>query len=596
MRDLEMMAEKLRAHSLRATSAAGSGHPTSCLSCAEIMSCLFFSELKKEDAFILSKGHAAPILWAAFAEAGLIDARELMNLRKFHSRLEGHPTFRFPGINVATGSLGQGLAAGVGMALAKRLSKETGKVYVLMGDGECAEGSVWEAAALATHYHLKELCAIVDINRLGQSQETLHGHDVEAYRKKFEGFGWECKVVEGNHVHDLLDVFEQARKSKGPFVILAKTKKGKGVSFLENKEGWHGKSLTSQELAKALQEIHETPIHLQSQFHLPSSSPVLASRIGVSSYALGQKVATRDAFGDALVSLGKKSKNIVVIDGDVKNSTKTESFFVHFPERSFEAFIAEQAMVGMALGFSAQGYLPFAATFSAFLTRAHDFIRMASYSKANIKIVGSHAGVHIGEDGPSQMGLEDLSMFLSIPESLILYPSDGVSAWRLTEAVANHRGISYLKTTRAGLSVLYKNTEKFPVGKFKILRKSSQDKVLIVGAGVTLHEALKAHALLKEKHISSRVLDLYSVRPLDAKLFLKELKACKNKVIVVEDHYFNGIGSVISEILASSKERFVYRHLYVKEIPRSGKPEELLRAYHIDAKSIVKEVGKMVRN
>lgn len=595
VRDLVVMAQKIRWEVLEMTTAAGSGHPTSCLSCAEIMSCLFFSELKDGDEFILSKGHAAPILWATYAEAGLIERRELMNLRKINSLLEGHPTPPF--VKVATGSLGQGLSAGVGMALAMKLQKKENNVYVLLGDGECAEGSVWEAANSAAFYKLDNLCAIVDVNRLGQSQATMHGHNIGAYRRKFEAFGWEVAEAEGHHVHDLLDAFEKFRESKKPFVILAQTIKGKGISFLENRDGWHGKTLSREELKQALAEIGNAEIELKSGVNQKlkyQSFRTTFQDFPFTEYKLGQMVATRDAFGKALVNAGRKNKNIASLDGDVKNSTMLEYFFKAYPERSFESFIAEQNMAGMALGCSAQGLVPVVATFSAFLTRAHDFIRMALYSRANIKFVGSHAGISIGQDGPSQMGLEDLSMFLSIPDSLILYPSDAVSAEYLVGEILKHQGISYLRTTREKLPVLYKHTEKFPTGGLKVLKKSEKDRALIIGAGITVHEALKAHAILEKKKISARIIDLYSVQPVDVRGILKNARECRHKIVVVEDHYLGGIGSVVAKILVESGEKFNFKHLYVKDIPRSGRPEELLQKYEIDAKAMVKEVLRLL--
>lgn len=584
---LQQMANKLRIHSLKSTTAAGSGHPTTCMSCAEIMSSLFFSELNEDDEFILSKGHAAPILWACYAEAGIIPVKELMNLRKITSNLEGHPTPRMPMVKIAAGSLGQGLSAGIGMALAKRLIKSTGRIYVLMGDGEIAEGSVWEAANSASKFNLGNLCAIVDMNRLGQSQETMHGHDAERYRAKFEAFGWETAVIDGHSIKEILNSFWNARQGKKPFVIIAKTMKGKGVSFLENREGWHGKALNNEELRKALIELGEQDVKLSSKMKAKSRQKQPQIKINgfeMNKYAPGDAVATREAFGKALLNLGKKNSNVVALDGDVKNSTFTEFFFKEFPERSFQSYIAEQNMVGMAAGFSAMGFVPFAATFAAFLVRAHDFIRMAQYSMANIKLAGSHVGVSIGEDGPSQMGLEDISMFLSMPDSVVLYPSDAVSAENLVLEMAKRKGICYMRTTRAKTPVLYKSNEKFPIGGLKVLRKSGKDKALVIAAGITLHEALKAYDILQKNKTSIRIIDLYSVKPLDAKALIKNTKECGNKVIVVEDHYFGGIGAAVSAVLGK------VTHLCIKEIPRSGKPEELMKKYGIDASAIVKAV------
>ena len=380
-KQLEQMANKLRIHSLKMTTAAGSGHATSCMSCAEILSCLFFSELQKEDEFILSKGHAAPILWASYAEAGLISISSLDKLRQINSNLEGHPTASNPLIKIATGSLGQGLSAGIGMALAKKLLDSKGRVYVLIGDGETAEGSVWEAANSAAYYKLNNLCAIIDVNRLGQSQETMHGHHIEEYKRKFEAFGWNVLVSDGHDANSILDSLAKAKKNNKPTAIIAKTTKGKGVSFLENKEGWHGVALNPQALEKALRKIGRTNIELKSKVKQTETKYPRITDFKIGYYKKEDTVATRDAFGNALVKLGMKNSKIVALDGDVKNSTRTEQFFKNFPNRSFESFIAEQNMIGMAMGLSAMGFIPFAATFSAFLTRAYDFIRMAQYSK-----------------------------------------------------------------------------------------------------------------------------------------------------------------------------------------------------------------------
>ncbi len=584
--ELELMANKLRTDSLKSTTEAGSGHPTSCMSCAEIMSTLFFSEMGPEDGFILSKGHAAPILWSAYAEAGIIPEKELSTLRKIDSVLEGHPTPKMPLIRVATGSLGQGLPAGVGMALAKKLRNSEGRIYVLMGDGECAEGSVWEAANTAAYYDLKNICAIVDVNRLGQSEPTMHGHDLERYKEKFEAFGWNAAVIDGHNVQDILNAFEIARMSEKPFAIIAKTFKGKGVSFLEDKEGWHGKALTNDQLEMALKEIGDVDIKLRSNIKYEKIDYKFVN-FETTKYSLGDKVATRVAFGNALVNLGRKNENVVVIDADVKNSTMTEGFFKAFPERGFQSFIAEQNMVGMAIGFSATGFNPFIATFSTFLTRAHDFIRMALYSMANIKFVGSHAGISIGPDGPSQMGLEDIPMFLSLPHAVVLYPSDAVSTEYLVREMANRKGISYLRTTREKTPVIYKNTEKFPIGGLKVVRKSDRDNTLVITAGITLHETLKAYDILEKDNIYIRVIDLYSLQPFDAQSLIKNASECNNNVITIEDHYCNALGSIVSSVLEKA------RYLCVKDIPQSGTPEELRERYGIDASAIVKMVKQI---
>ncbi len=585
---LKLMADKLRLHSIKETTVAGSGHPTSCMSCAEVMSVLFFSELKNKDEFILSKGHAAPILWAAYAEAGLIPLSKLKTLRKIDSSLEGHPTPEVPLIKVATGSLGQGLSAGVGMALGQRLSKNKGRVFVLLGDGECAEGSVWEAANCASYYSLNNLCAVVDVNRLGQSQQTMHGHDLKAYEAKFKAFGWRTLVVDGHDVKKLKSAFSKLGKSKKPLAILAKTFKGHGLSLVENKLGWHGKPFKGGVFDKAVEMLDCSNVKLKSKV-CRNSVKHSFKNYSCNKYKLGEMVSTRQAFGTAFVALGKANKTVVTVDGDVRNSTMTQAFFDNFPKRSFESFIAEQNMAGASLGLSKVGYVPFVATFAAFWTRAHDFIRMAAYSEANVKFVGSHAGVSIGEDGASQMGLEDLSMFLSVPGALVLYPSDAVSTEHLVKELGKHKGVSYLRTTRGKTPVVYPNNEKFPIGGLKVLRKSKRDKVLVIGAGETLHEALNAYDLLKAKGVDVRVIDLYSVQPVDRKALLKNAKECKGRVVVVEDHYFGGIGSVVMSVVGKIE------HLYVKKIPRSGKPEQLRKMFGIDSSAIVRAVKRLVR-
>ena len=577
---LRWMADKLRIHSLRMTTAAGSGHPTTCLSAAEIMSVLFFSVLNKNDEFILSKGHAAPILWAAFAEAKLIAREELKNLRKIDSVLEGHPTARMPLIHVSTGSLGQGLSAGAGMALAKKLAGDPGRVFVLLGDGETAEGSVWEAADSAAQYRLANLVAVIDTNRLGQSAPTRHGHDLAAYERKFQAFGWETTVIDGHDVKAILDAFAKTGSSGRPLVVIAKTFKGRGVSFLEDKEGWHGKTLNKEELQAALAEIGKTDVTLPSAYS-PSRPSFTFHDYPTNTYSKDNTVSTRAAYGKALHALGRSNERVVAIDGDVKNSTMAEEFFKAFPERSFEAYIAEQNMAGMAMGFSALGYIPFVATFAAFLTRAHDFIRMAQYSRANIKFVGSHAGVSIGADGPSQMGLEDLSLFLSMPEAVVLYPSDAVSCEKLVREMARQQGIAYLRTTRDKTAVLYGNDENFPIGGLKVLRQSPGDRVLVVAAGITVHEALKAYATLKTSGIAVRVIDLYSLQPVAEAELVRHAGACGDKVVVVEDHYGGAMAAMVARAVGKVTS------LCVREIPRSGKSGELLHKYGIDSDAIM---------
>ncbi|MCI0419599.1 MAG: transketolase, partial [Acidobacteria bacterium] len=500
-------ATRLRIHSINSTAEAGSGHPTSCMSAADVVATLFFHVMRYDpqdakhpnnDRFILSKGHAAPVLYAAWAEAGIIPVQQLLSLRRIDSDLEGHPTPRLKWVEVATGSLGQGLSAGVGMALnAKGLDKLDYRTYVLMGDGETAEGGVWEAAALAAYYQLDNLAAIVDVNRLGQSQATMHGADGQAYAKKFGGFGWHTVVIDGHNLEQILAAFEQAQSTKGrPTAIIALTKKGKGVSFLEDKDGWHGKPLKKgEEVEKALRELPLTGPPRAIEIAKPSPAangkpgrkPVAAPE-----YKLGDAVATREAYGAALTKLGAANPAVVAMDGDTKNSTFAEKFMRAYPERYFEGFIAEQNLVGVAVGLSKCGKVPFASTFGAFFGRAMDHLRMGAISMANIKCVGSHCGVSIGEDGPSQMALEDLALFRAIPNAVVFYPSDAVSTERLVALAAEHEGMVYIRTSRPKNPVFYRNEESFQIGGSKTLRSSGNDRLAVVAAGVTVAEAMKA--------------------------------------------------------------------------------------------------------
>jgi len=601
---LEKIAKRLRIHSLKMTTAAGSGHPTTCLSAAEIMACLFFHEMRynfkdpfawENDEFVLSKGHAAPILWAAYAEAGIIPQESLLDLRKISSDLEGHPTPRMPWVKAATGSLGQGLSVGVGLALAQKLAGVKARTFVLMGDGECAEGAVWEAANAGRELGLSNLVAIVDVNRLGQSDSTMHQHDLRAYAKKFQAFGWDVYRVDGHKIDQILEALAAARKGPKPKVILARTTKGKGVSFVEDKNGWHGKPLKPEELEKALAELGPMP-EVESRKYVKSrekgKTPRWKDSFDFELPAYKEKTATRLAYGIALEKLGKVNDRVIVIDGDVKNSTYADRFFAAFPQRSFQSFIAEQNMVGMAMGLSAKGFLPFVATFAAFLTRAHDQIRMAAYSFSNIKFCGSHVGVSIGEDGPSQMGLEDLAMFLPIPDCLVFYPSDAICAEKCVKEAAKYKGLTYIRTTRPATPILYSAEEEFPPGGAKVLRQSENDVVTVIGAGITVHEALKAYELLKNEGINIRVIDAYSVKPIDAETIIRSASETGGRVVVVEDHFEQGgLGTAVALVLP---EKSHWKHLCIRELPRSGKPEELLSRYGIDAKAIVEAVKSSV--
>jgi transketolase len=599
---LSKMAQRLRRLCIESTTEAGSGHPTSCMSAAEIMSVLFFDHMRwdpkdpsghRADIFVLSKGHAAPILWAALHESGAIDD-DLMTLRRHDSRLEGHPTPLMPWVRVTTGSLGQGLSNAAGMAWARKLDGEQGRVYVLMGDGEVAEGSVWEAADWAGHYALGNLCAIIDLNRLGQSGPTMHQHHAEIFEKRLQAFGWETEVVDGHDVAALKKALARSQESTKPFGIVARTLKGKGVSFVEDKDGWHGKPLKKDELPKALAELGDTEIKLPVESRLYSAEPRRPEGpISVTTtYEKGQEVATREAYGFALAKLAKSAPQTVAIDGDTKNSTFSDRFKAVAPERFAEGYIAEQNMVGAALGMSTEGKIPFASTFACFLTRAYDFIRMAMHSRPrHLILCGSHAGVSIGEDGPSQMALEDLAMMRGLVKSTVLYPSDAVCAEKLVETAARTEGVVYIRTSRPKTPVLYGNDETFPVGGSKTLRRSDEDAVTIVGAGVTLFEALKAHETLQKEGIAARIIDLYSVQPVDEET-LRRAAAETRAIVTVEDHSpRGGVGEAVASVVAGTTKLKI---LGVHELPRSGKPAELLEYHGISSAAIVRAVRALL--
>ena len=601
---LKGIANQLRIHSIEATTAAGSGHPTSCCSAADIAAVLFFGQMRYDaknphfhnnDRFILSKGHAAPLLYAAWAENGFVPIPELLTLRQFTSELEGHPTPRLAFADVATGSLGQGLGVGVGMARAARFDKLDYNTYVLLGDGEIAEGAVWEAASLAGYYKLNNLIAIVDANRLGQSEATAFGHNIGIYRDRFEAFGWRVEDIDGHDIEEIVEVLQGVGLDDKPLAIIAKTYKGAGVSFLQDKDGWHGKPLNKEEAAKAIAELQPSAksglgVAIPAPNQLPAPANAVPASYPPINYNLGDKVATREAYGTALARLGEADLRIVAVDGDTKNSTFADKFFKKFPERSTECFIAEQNMVGVAMGLAARGKVPFASTFATFFTRAYDHIRVAGISQSNIKLVGSHVGVSIGEDGPSQMALEDLAMMRAIVGSTVLYPSDAVAAEKLLEEMALIKGVCFLRTSRPKTPVIYGNDEKFPVGGAKVLREG--DKVTIVSAGVTLFEALKAADQLKSEGINVTVIDAYSIKPLGKDVILAAAKKTGNTVITVEDHYAEGgLGDAVAGEL--SVEGVKVHKLAVVGIPHSGKAEELLAKFGIDAAGIVKKVKSL---
>ena len=601
---LKGIANQLRIHSITSTTAAGSGHPTSCCSAADVVAALFFGQMRYDpknpryhnnDRFILSKGHAAPLLYAAWAEAGFVPVEELAKLRTLGSDLEGHPTPRLAFADVATGSLGQGLGIGVGVALAARLDKLDYNTYVLLGDGEIAEGAVWEAASLAGVNKLNNLIAIVDDNRLGQSQATAFGHDVAVYRKRFESFGWRVETLDDGHdLEEIVEVLGGVGLDDKPLCIIAKTYKGAGVSFIQDKEGWHGKPLNKDEAAKAIAELQPSSksaagVSIPAPNALPAPANAVPASYPPINYKLGDTIATREAYGTALLRIGEADQRVVAMDGDTKNSTYAEKFFKKFPERSTECFIAEQSLVAVAVGFGTRGKVPFASTFACFFARAYDHIRVAGISMANLKLVGSHVGVSIGEDGPSQMALEDLAMMRAIVGSTVLYPSDAVSTEKLMEQMALNRGIFFLRTSRPKTPVLYGNDEQFPIGGAKVLRQADGDKVTVIGAGVTLHEALKAADALKAEGIGITVIDAYSIKPLGKDVIRAAAAKTGNIVITVEDHYAEGgLGDAVAGELSADGVKV--HKLAVRELPRSAKPDELLERFGINAAAIMKQV------
>jgi len=609
--ELQNKATQLRIESVRATSEAGSGHPSSCCSAADIVAALFFSVMRYDpknpkaynsDRFVLSKGHAAPLLYAAWAEAGLFPKSELLKLRSLASDLEGHPTPRLSFVDMATGSLGQGLPVGIGIALnAKCVDKLDHRTYVLMGDGESVEGSVWEAAEVARYHGLDNLCAIVDVNRLGQSDPTMLQHDMEGYRSRWVGFGWQALVVDGHDLSALLAAFDAAAGTKGkPTVLLAKTFKGKGISFMENHPGWHGKPVAKgEETQKAIDELTKRlkPSSISISFKKPSTpaqGPWSIDPLPASPYKVGDTAATREAFGNALEALGAVNPLVVGLDADVKNSTYTDKFGKKFPNRFFESFIAEQTMLGAAAGLAACGKIPFVATFSAFYTRAYDFIRMAAISGSNIKLVGTHVGVSIGEDGPSQMGLEDIAMMAAQPGVTVLYPSDATCTYRLVEMAASHKGMVYIRAGRPKSPVLYGPDETFQIGGSKVIRRSASDVLTIVAAGVTLFEALKAYDTLKAAGVSVRIIDLYSIVPIDRTTLLDSARATQGRILTVEDHYAHGgLGDAV--LSAVGPEGIKVHKLAVRTIPHSGKPDELVDHFGIGARSIVEAAQKITK-
>jgi transketolase len=601
------LAAQLRADSIRATTAAGSGHPSSSLSAADLAAVLLADHLRTDwsrprdldnDRFVLSKGHAAPLLYAMLKAAEVITDEELMTLRRRGSRIEGHPTPRLPGVDVATGSLGQGLPAAIGMALAARLLEREVRVWVLLGDSELAEGSIYEALELGGHLGLRQVVAIADVNRLGQRGPTMVGWDLEQYAGRARAFGWNALVVDGHDREAIHRAYEDAEGSDRPVFIAARTKKGAGVSALEDREGWHGKPLPEDEARRALEELGDPPGDVRvrplgprraSGHPVPPPRPYEPPR-----YAVGAKVATREAFGDALRALGDARADVVALDGEVGNSTYTERFEHAHPDRFFQMYIAEQQMVSAAVGLQVFGLVPFAATFAAFLSRADDQIRMAAVSRARLCLSGSHAGVSIGEDGPSQMALEDLAAMRAVHGSTVLYPSCATCTAALVGLMAEGTGIHYLRTTRGKTPVLYGPEERFSVGGSKVLRRSGEDQAAVLAAGITLHEALRAHEALARDGIRVRVVDLYSVKPIDRATVEECAAECHGRLVVVEDHRREGgLGDAVAEVFDGRPAPAITR-LAVQGMPGSATPEELLADAGIDAECIVRAVRKAI--
>src|SRR6266700_1208301 len=605
------LAQQLRVDSIRCTTAAGSGHPTSSMSAADLMAVLLTGYLHYDfdapqnpnnDHLIFSKGHASPLLYSLYKAAGAITDEELLTLRKFGSRLEGHPTPVLPWVDVATGSLGQGLPIGVGIALAgKYLDKLPYYIWVLLGDSEMAEGSQWEAFDHASHYKLDNLVAILDVNRLGQRGETELGWNTTAYAQRAEAFGWNAIVIDGHNYDEINQAFANAALPNGsPTVIIAKTIKGKGVSFLENVNGWHGKALNKEQEEKALQElkpVRSQTFPVQEPDHLQPAPEAAKKALELPEYDGKEAVATRKAYGDALQALGAANPDVVGLDGEVSNSTYAEEFAKAFPDRFFEQFIAEEQLVASAVGMSVRHKIPFASTFAAFFSRAYDFIRMAAISRANIRLSGSHAGVSIGEDGPSQMALEDLAMMRAVYGSTVLYPCDPNQTAQLVAQMADHDGIVYMRTTREKTPVIYSPDEEFEIGGSRVVRSSDNDRLTVVAAGITLHEALKAYDQLKSQRVTIRVIDAYSVKPMDEETLFAAAQEVGDKFIVVEDHWpEGGLGEAVLEV-------FTHRDgplpqivkLAVHSMPGSGTPDQLMEEAGISAHSIVEAVNALLR-
>jgi transketolase len=603
---LRELGQQFRVDSIRCAAAAKSGHPTSGMSAADLMAVLVANHYRydfdnpkrpENDRLIFSKGHASTLLYAIFRAAGAISDEELLQYRQFDSILEGHPTPRIPWVDVATGSLGQGLPYGVGMALAgKYLDRLPYRIWVLCGDSEMAEGSMWEAFEHAAHYELDNLTAIIDVNRLGQRGETMVGWDLDIYRDRAHAFGWETIEIDG-HVVEAIDraLTEAAGTTGKPTVVIARTIKGKGVKAVENQPGWHGKALDDPDAA--IEELGGLRnIHVDVAKPEPGERHVFPTGdLQLPRYDVGDEVATRKAYGESLAALGSARGDVVALDGEVSNSTFAEIFAKAHPDRYFEMYIAEQQLLAAAVGLSAREWNPFASTFAAFFARAYDFIRMAAISRANLRLAGSHAGVSIGEDGPSQMALEDIASLRAIHSSTVLQPCDANQTAKLVAAMADTEGIVFLRTLRPNTPVIYDADEEFEIGGSRVLRSTVTDDVTIVASGVTVHEALEAAETLAEEDIGARVIDLYSIKPIDAET-LQAAAEATGRIVTVEDHFPDGgVGDAVLAALAEKGEQARVVKLAVTDMPHSGKPDELLSAFGIDAAHIADAARQLVR-
>lgn len=599
---IKKISNLIRYYIITSTTYAGSGHPTSSLSSVEVMTVLLFGgffryrikdpSFSNNDRLIFSKGHAAPLLYSLWTVAGAIKPDELLTLRKFSSRLEGHPTHRFPYSEAATGSLGQGLSIGLGMALNARYIDELPyNTIVLLGDSEMSEGSQWEAIQVASHYKLGNLIGVLDVNGMGQRGETLYGKNASEYEKRVSSFGWETLVIDGHDIREIADAYKKAfNNNKKPTMIIAKTLKGKGIKLFEDKTGWHGKPLNQEQAETAIQELGDIDKNITGEISSPEDIKPAKHKFDFKKIELkNEAISTRKAYGIALVNIFSKFPSMVVLDAEVSNSTFAEIFKEKIPSRFFEMYVAEQNMAGAALGLSLRNKIPFVSSFAAFLTRSFDQIRMSSHSNSNIKFAGSHAGVSIGEDGVSQMGLEDIAMFRLVAGSVVLYPCDSISTIKLVEKAASHYGNVYIRTTRMDTPVIYSPEEDFKIGGSKILKTSSKDVAAVITAGITVFEALKAYETLKKEGIFIRVIDLYSIKPLDKKT-INDAAAETKFIITVEDHYpEGGLGeAVLSELDSLCK----FKILAVRKTPLSGKPDELINYEEISSRSIIDTIKK----